>query len=1037
MAGTASGYQVSIGRDRTAFSGRLARAARRLRAAERLLRIVSARRWMSGESALLRHWCRRDGTNVSRTFQSAARRSGRRRSLSRFVLRTLTLFSLCATAFAQTAEQLAIFQSLPPEQQKAILEALSQPGGPISGTSTAPAFEVPTTVVPRLPDDMLEPVDDPNNPRLKAGDTLIVDFRLLREEGEQRVLVEPPAPALPPTTLPTMPTAPATPAPTPAPAQPRADSGPAVLIERTPVEEARAKNLLERVRRGNPYRLDTQGFIELPGLAAIPLAGLTVYQAAQRLAAEPYLKDFAVDLVRLPVEPTGTEALKPFGYDLFLGTATTFAPATDIPVPTHYVIGPGDIVQVQLLGNVRGSHALVVNRNGTIDVPDLGPIAVAGLSFDAARDLITSRVETQMIGVRVNIALGELRSMRVFVLGDANQPGSYTVSGLSTITNALYVSGGVKPIGSLRNIQLKRAGKTVGRLDLYDLLLSGDTSGDVRLQPGDVIFIPPVGATVGVSGEVRRPAIYEVGADATVTEIVRLAGGLTPDADPSSAKVERIDERRLRTTVNVNLASAQAAAQSLRAGDVLRVPRVRPTLTGAVELTGHVFHPGTYQFRNGMRITDVLGSIEELKPDADLNYVLIRRERPGDRHVSIVSADLASALRARGSAEDILLSDRDRIHVFDTVTSRDRVVAPIVEELQRQGRPDEPSAVVAIGGKVKVPGSYPLESGMRVSDLVRAGGNLDVSAYSTVAELTRYSVIDGQKRETSVVKVDLARALAREPTADLLLNPFDVLVVQEISEWSDLEYVTLEGEVRFPGSYTIKRGETLKSVVERAGGLTDLAFADGSVFTREDLRQREKKQLEVLADRLQRDLATLALEAAQSSPQGAASASESVAVGQNLLSDLRQTEAVGRLVIDLEAALTDPAGGANDIVLRDGDRLAVPKRAQEVTVIGEVQSATSHLYSADLSRDDYIAKSGGATQKADEKRIFVVRANGSVESSGSSSQWFRLSRQEDISPGDTIVVPLDAERMRPLPLWTAVTTIIYNLAVAVAAVNSF
>ena len=202
--------------------------------------------------------------------------------------------------------------------------------------------------------------------------------------------------------------------------------------------------------------------------------------------------------------------LKPFGYDLFRATPTTFAPATDIPVPTEYVIGPGDTFEVLLIGAGGGRYRLVVGRDGVVDFPELGPIAVAGVRFDAARDLLEQRVAEQMIGMRASISMGALRSIQVFVLGEAESPGSYTVSGLSTITNALLVSGGAKTIGSLRNIQLKRGGQIVGRIDLYDLLLNGDTSADQRLQPGDVIFIPPVGPTVAISGEVRRPAIYEV-----------------------------------------------------------------------------------------------------------------------------------------------------------------------------------------------------------------------------------------------------------------------------------------------------------------------------------------------------------------------------------------------------------------------------------------------------------------------------------------------------------------------------------------------
>ena len=445
--------------------------------------------------------------------------------------------------------------------------------------------------------------------------------------------------------------------------------------------------------------------------------------------------------------------------------------------------------------------------------------------------------------------------------------------------------------------------------------------------------------------------------------------------------------------------------------------------------------PASVQYRSGLRLTDVIPSADELKPNADHRYVLIRREMPGTRRVQAISADLDAAWRAPTSGANPRLAPRDRIYVFDLENGRRAILDPILQELRLQAVSAEPSQIVRVSGRVRVPGEYPLEVGMTVSDLIRAGGGLSEEAYGGEADLARYEVRDGQSRKTDVVKIDLSRALAGELSADLLLAPFDFLVIKEISQWTEQETVRLEGQVRFPGEYPIERGETLRSVIARAGGLTPLAFPQGSVFTRESLKERERRQVEILADRLKQDLGTLALQAAQASGNGAQQASETLSIGQSLLVDLRNAEPVGRLVIDLDRILADVPGSAGlaDVILKDGDVLRVPQTAQEVTVIGEVQSATSHLYNPALGRDDYIGLSGGTTQKADDKRIYVVRANGSVET-GSGSRWFKSAGAGDIRPGDTIVVPLDAERMRPLPLWTAVTTIVFNLAVAVAAV---
>jgi protein involved in polysaccharide export with SLBB domain len=375
---------------------------------------------------------------------------------------------------------------------------------------------------------------------------------------------------------------------------------------------------------------------------------------------------------------------------------------------------------------------------------------------------------------------------------------------------------------------------------------------------------------------------------------------------------------------------------------------------------------------------------------------------------------------------------RDRIIVFNSETERGEQMAKLIAEARNQSRIDRPSEVVRIDGRVKARGDYPLEPQMRVSDLLRAGGGLQDAAYGSKAELTRYQ-LGSEARQTQLIDIDLAAILKGDVSADLMLQPFDFLNVKEVPEWSEQEQVSLVGEVRFPGIYPITRGETLRSVLNRAGGLTSLAFPDGSIFTRVELREREQEQLDKLAARMRGDLATVALQAAAAN-QG--QAGQALVVGQSLLAELDATEAIGRLVIDLDSVLDSPAGSANDVALREGDRLIIPKQKQEVTVIGEVQNSTSHFYRDNLLRDDYIELSGGVTRKADRGRIYIVRANGSVVSSEGSG-WFRRSGQVAMKAGDTIVVPLDTERIPALPLWQAVTNILYNLAIAAAAVNSF
>jgi polysaccharide export outer membrane protein len=911
------------------------------------------------------------------------------------VLWWCTGVSHAQTTPTPTPEQLEIFNSMTPEQQRAILESMTSGSGSIPTDGTRDD-DLPTeTVRPgtsKALEDWLLKQQELEEPTIRGGDTVLV-----------RPVVKAPA-----------------------------EGAPRPSAAKLETE----RRFLSRITRGNPYKLDPAGVLVLSGIAPIPLAGLTEEQASARLSNDPALEAFDVTVQLLPLEKREEDALEPFGYDLFEGVPTTFAPVTDVPVPAEYVVGPGDRLEIQLIGNTKARHSLVVNRDGRVNFPDLGPIQVAGLRFETAKARIEERVAEELIGTQANVTISDLRTIRVFVLGEAEMPGSYTVSALSTITNALLASGGVKRIGSLRNIQLKRRGAVVARLDLYDLLLNGDTSNDARLLPGDVIFIPPVGTTVGVVGEIRRPAIYELKGESSVADLVQLGGGLAPTADSKLARIERIDDRRDRVVIDVDLSQPQAGSTGLRNGDLLRIPSVRTAFESSVSLMGHVYRPGQFQFRPGMRLTDVIGSVRELKANADQHYVLVRREDARSRRISVVSADLELALQAPGSQADIPLQPRDSIVVFDVEAGRRQYMAPILEQLQRQATSLQPAQIVRVTGQVREPGEYPLEPGMRVADLIRAGGGLAENAYEGAAELARYEVRDGGTRATDVMRIGVQAALAGDPDANLNLAPADFLVVKEISEWSRQESITLAGEVRFPGEYPIERGETLKQVIARAGGLTPLAFTEGSVFTRESLREREAEQLKMLANRLRQDLGALALQSAQiQGARGEGSPSETLAVGQSLLNELTAAEAVGRLVIDLPRVMNAAAGSSDDLMLRDGDRLIVPRQSQEVTILGEVQNATSMLYDPSMDRDEYILQSGGMTQRADDERVYVVRANGSVDAD-TGSAWFSKS-QRYIRPGDTIVVPLDAERMRPLPMWAAITTIIYNLAVAVAAVGSF
>ena len=812
----------------------------------------------------------------------------------------------------------------------------------------------------------------------------------------------------------------------------RVQEQPQRTIEELQAEEKqKLEDMIEQIRARNPYQLDSNGQLQLPGIPGMELAGLTEDLATRRVAAEPAFEKLLIKLTRLPLDKSGKDALKPFGYELFDNSLLSLMPMLDTPVPGDYLMGPGDVLQVQLFGSQNQTMTLVVGRDGHLSFPQLGPIEVGGQRYSAVKSDIESRVARQMIGVRANVTMGETRTINIFVLGSAKYPGSYTVSGLATVTTALFAAGGVQPIGSLRTVQVKRQGETVRTFDLYDLLMRGDSANDIKLLPGDVVFIPPVGPTVALDGEVQRPAIYELKDRDTVANLIQMGGGLTPNADDGSAALLRVNAQQQRIVMDVNPSTPLGASLPLRNGDALHVARLRPQLDSGVILQGYVYRSKYVAWHDGLRISDVIPSIDELKRDADQHYLLIRRELPPNRTIAVLSANLAAALQAPGTPADLQLLPRDTITVFDLQTSREHVIQSLMSELRLQSNLGQPTEIVHVDGRVKVPGDYPLETGMRVSDLIRAGGSLDPAAYGIHAELSRFTVENGGQRDTQVISIDLAAIRRGDPGADIPLQAFDRLSIKQVSGWTEQDQVTLKGEVRFPGTYTIQPGETLHSVVDRAGGLTEFAFVEGSVFTRRELKVREQEQLDRLAGRLRTEIAEVALMGVRAQQGSAPSA---ISVGETLLHQLTDAKAVGRLVIDLKAVLRTMPGSSDDVILRNGDELIVPKKRQEVMVLGEVQDPTSHLYKRRMTRDDYIDQSGGPTRQADRRHIYVVRADGSVDSGARG--WFHGGDSVDMRPGDAIVVPLNTERLPALTVWSAVTQILYNLAIAAAEVHA-
>ncbi len=531
--------------------------------------------------------------------------------------------------------------------------------------------------------------------------------------------------------------------------------------------------------------------------------------------------------------------LELFGYDIFTQVPTTFAPVEGIPVPSNYVIGPGDSLTVQLFGKRNVEYRLVVTREGDILVPEYGPVKVAGLGFDEVEALLTDGFKRRVIGARAVVTMGQLRTIQIRLAGDVVQPGIYTVGGLSTLIDALLTTGGVRETGSLRNIQLVRGGKKVAMLDLYDLLLRGQSGRDQFLEHNDTIFVPPIGKVVYIGGEVQRPAIYELRGEKSVGEVLAMAGGLLPTASLRDSHIERIQADGFRTLVDFATAASEDAVRrtGIANGDFLRVLPLEDQLQNVVLLDGLVERPGGYQFRAGMRVSDLLSDVEALLPGADVDVALVKREQKHTLRTEIVYVNLLEAMAEPGSAVDLLLQPRDEITVFNLSQSREAAVADVVRELNVQATDARPARVVQLNGAVRFSGVMPLQSEARLLDVLAFGGG-PVSGADT-----HYGLIVRTLHPSSRVEVaSFSLASARmDPTGAVnpIIEPGDRLYVfhedkgrqsliaselQQLREQAGFgaeeKLVTVLGEVRHGGVYPLEPGMRASDLLCAAGGLS-------------------------------------------------------------------------------------------------------------------------------------------------------------------------------------------------------------------------
>lgn len=745
---------------------------------------------------------------------------------------------------------------------------------------------------------------------------------------------------------------------------------------------------------------------------------------SQPPAAEA-VKDAAADDIEFQrfVRSATGQSLRLFGYELF-ANSNSFTPVQSAPVPAGYILGPGDELVVQTNGLVELNERLVIDRDGRVLVPKIGPLNLAGVALNDAEKVFSAHIGKVYRNFTVSVTMGRLRSIEVFVVGQARKPGKHLVSSLSSLINALFETGGPSTNGSLRAIELRRAGKKIAIVDMYAFLAQGDNRADVKLLAGDIIFIPPAGARAALLGTINAPAIYELRDNETINTILDMSGGLPTLAAPQKAQLERVDANRdIARYVEDFALDKKGLALALKAGDILTVFQISPQIANVVTLQGNVAAPLRYTYKPGMRVADLLSDKRLLipgsywlqinqgavtgnysRPEVNLDYATVQRLDPVALRTKVLAFNLAKAI-ALDAQENLELVSGDIVTVY-----RPGDAGPETEDS------------VTIAGEV-VGGTkrFVWRVGFTIKDIIPSAQWL-VDYYSywqrPMARSLRndinwdYAQVIRRVPETlrtKAITFNLGNAvLNASPTDNIKLEPGDQIALFTTAQLAvplekRTQIVTLSGEVMIPGQYQIQPGETLPDLIKKAGGFSKNAFTYGTVFTRESTRVQQQENLDKSIRRLEAEINSHAASALQNIVDSEKSSSlQGQLAGQKiLLSRLQNLKASGRIALELNAH--NPALPL--ITLEDGDQITVPHRPSFVGVFGEVFAESSFLHKPGYTVSDYLDKAG-LTREADTDNMMLIRADGTVQSNSRRSSFLSSGILDTLlNPGDTVFVP--------------------------------
>ena len=671
------------------------------------------------------------------------------------------------------------------------------------------------------------------------------------------------------------------------------------------------------------------------------------------------------DLFSVFLKSPDTLAEKPgaesriFGYELFRNENLTFEPSMNMPTPDNYRLGPGDEIIIDVWGASQQNYRPEVSPDGFIFIENLGPVQVAGLAMKEASDRILRRLRAIYSGLDRNtwaqVSLGRTRSITVHLIGEVNMPGTYTLSSFATVFNALYASGGPTFNGSFRNVEVFRNNRLLATLDVYDFLLKGEQENNIRLEDQDVIRVSPYRVRVDLSGEVKRPGLYEVKPGETLEQVIGFTGGFTGKAYRKKLVVYRKTETERKV---VNVEGDMLADFTLQDGDSIPVPSILPRFENRVTIEGAVYRPGEYALEEGMTLNNLIAKAEGLRGDAFLSRASVYRLKE-DYSLEVIPVDLRKI--AEDPAADIPLVKDDLVNISS--------VFDLKEEYY-----------VEISGEVKNPGQYPYMENTTLEDLIVMAGGLLESASLSRAEVARRVKVEGEEYTDSRIadihyfRIDRDLQISGEG-ATFTLHPFDRVFIRKAPGWEEPRTVQVEGEVMYPGSYSLaSKQERISDLLNRAGGLTPEAYPGGARLIRRAPIDREARQ---------KMLETLQTE-----------------TGDTLLFALNQ-DTEQPIGIDLEKILREP-GSAHDLFLKDGDRLVIPRELQTVRLSGAVLNPVTVRYDDAYGFREYISRSGGFAEDARRSRSYVIYANGSIDKTG---KFLFFNNYPKVEPGAEIVVP--------------------------------